>query len=111
MSAVARRLESIRAHAGITGREVAQLLNTTPQTISRWHQGRASPQPRNLDHLLRLDWLADQLATVYEPDEARLWMFSPHVELDGDRPADRIAQGHMAEVLAVVDRLQSGGYV
>ena len=111
MSAVARRLESIRAHAGITGREVAQLLNTTPQTISRWHQGRASPQPRNLDLLLRLDWLADQLATVYEPDEARLWVFSPHAELEGDRPADRIAQGHMEEVLAVVDRLLSGGYV
>ena len=111
MSAVASRLDSIRERGGISGREVAQLLNTTPQTVSRWKQGRASPQPDNLDRLLWLDWLAGQLAAFYEPDEARLWVFSPHLELDGARPADLIAQGQIDQVLAVVDRLQSGAYI
>lgn len=111
MSAVAKRLDSIRERGGITGREVAQLLRTTPQTVSRWRQGRVSPHPGTLDRLLKLDWLADQLAAFYEPDEARLWLFSPHSELAGERPADLIAEDRMEEVLAVIDRLQSGAYV
>jgi len=111
MSAVAKRLESISERGGISGREVAQLLNTTPETVSRWRQGRTTPQPKALDRLLWLDWLADQLGTFYEPDEARLWLFSPHVDLDGVRPADLIAAGEIERVLAILDRLQSGAYV
>jgi len=61
--------------------------------------------------LLKLDWLSDQLSAFYEPDEARLWLFSRHVELDGQRPADLIAEDRMDEVLAVIDRLHSGAYV
>ena len=111
MSAVAARLERIRRRGGISGREVAQLLNTTPQTVSRWKQGRASPQPDRLDRLLWLDWIADQLHEVYEPEEARLWLFAPHPELDGKRPADLIAANQTDEVLAIIDRLRSGAYV
>ena len=111
MSAVAKRLDSIKARGGISGREVAQLLNTTPETVSRWQQGRTTPQPKALDRLLWLDWLAEQLGSIYEPDEARLWLFSPHRDLHGSRPADLIAEGDIEPVLAIVDRLQSGAYV
>ena len=111
MSAIARRLANIQTHGGISGREVAQLLNTTPQTVSRWKRGRASPQPDSLDRLLQLDWLADQLCAFYKPDEARLWLLSPHPELGGESPANRIAQGGVGDVLAILDRLQSGAYV
>lgn len=111
VNAVAKRLEGIQERSGISGREVAQLLTTTPETVSRWRTGRTSPQPGNLERLLKLDWLADQLSSIYEPDEARLWLFSPHAELDGNSPAELIAEGRIDEVLAVIDRLQSGAYV
>jgi len=111
VSAVALRLEHIQTCGGISGREVAQLLDTTPQTVSRWKHGRASPQPDRLDRLLRLDWLAEQLHEIYEPEEARLWLFSPHVDLDGRRPADLIVENRIDEVLTIIDRLRSGAYV
>lgn len=111
MSAIAIRLDRIQSQGGISGREVAQLLQTTPQTVSRWRQGRVSPQPPALERLLKLDWLADQLATVYAPDEARLWLFSPNAQLDGMRPADLIADEHIEDVLAIIDRMQSGAFV
>lgn len=111
MSAIAVRLDRIQERGGISGREVAQLLNTTPQTVSRWRQGRVSPQPHALERLLMLDWLADQLAEVYSPEEARLWLFSPNEELDGSRPADAIADERIDDVLAIIDRLQSAAYV
>ena len=44
-SAVGNRLESIKSHAGVRSREIAELLDTTPQTASRWQQGRVDPQP------------------------------------------------------------------
>jgi transcriptional regulator with XRE-family HTH domain len=109
-TAIARKLDSIKNRSGISAREVAQLLATTPQTVSRWQNGRASPQPGSLDRLLKLDWISDQLGSVYDPDEARLWLFSPHAELDGQSAAELIAEGRMDEVLAIIDRLQSSSY-
>jgi transcriptional regulator with XRE-family HTH domain len=110
-SALAKRLDNIRVKGGIKSRDVAQLLGTTPQTVSRWQNGQSSPQPKSLDRLLTLDWLADQLAQFYTADEARLWLFSRHVALGGARPADLIAEGRTDEVLRVVDQLQSGAYL
>ena len=111
MTAMAKRLDSIQEHGGITGRDVARLLDTTPQTVSRWRRGKATPQPDSLERLLKLEWLADQLAAFYEPIEAKLWLFSPHPDLDGSRPVDVIADDRIELVLAIIDRLQSGAYV
>lgn len=109
--AVAARLESIKAHAGVRGREIAQLLDTTPQTVSRWQQGHVDPQPNKLQQLLALEWLADQLVEFFPPDEARLWLFSPHRLLGGDTPANRIQAGATQDVLALIDQLRDGAFV
>jgi transcriptional regulator with XRE-family HTH domain len=109
-AAVARKIDNIKHRGGISAREVAQLLDTTPQTVSRWQTGRSSPQRDSLNRLLRLEWLAEQLSQFYSPDEARLWLFSPHPELGGERPADRIVDDRIDEVLAIIDRLQSAAY-
>src|SRR5690606_1350916 len=89
-SAVAARLDSIKANAGVQSREIAQLLDTTPQTISRWQQGKVDPHSSKLQQLLTLEWLTDQLGEFYGPEEARLWLFSRHRLLGGESPADRI---------------------
>lgn len=109
-TALAKKLDNIKARGGISAREVAQLLETTPQTVSRWQTGQSSPHRDSLNRLLRLEWLAEQLAQFYGPEEARLWLFSPHAELQGDRPADLIAEDRIDEVLAIIDRLQSSAY-
>ena len=110
-NALAARLESIQEHSGISGRDVAQLLSTTPQTVSRWRTGQSSPQPRHLHALLTLEWLVSQLATYYNSDEAKLWLFSPHPLLQGQRPADLIAEQRTDEVLTLIDQLDSAAYI
>lgn len=109
--AVATRLDNITRLAGIKGRDVAQLLDTTPETVSRWRRGRVDPQPDRLERLLLLEWLVSELSEFYPPDEARLWLLSPHPLLGGDRPADRIQQGQLDEVLAVIEQLKTGAVV
>jgi transcriptional regulator with XRE-family HTH domain len=110
-SAVATRLDAIRDRGGIKSREVAQLLDTTPQTVSRWRSGKVEPHSERLHRLLALEWLIGELAEFYPPDEARLWLFSPHRLLGGERPADRIQQGKTDDVLALIAQLRDGAFV
>lgn len=109
-TAVATRLDIIRTRGGMKSREVAQLLGTTPETVSRWQRGRVEPGPDRLERLLTLEWLVEQLSEFYAPDEARLWLFAPHKLLEGDRPADRIQEGRVDDVLAVIAQLRDGAY-
>lgn len=110
-NAVANRLDSIKGHAGVRSREIAELLDTTPQTISRWQQGHVNPQPAKLHQLLALEWLATELSEFYDRDDARLWLYSPHKLLAGRRPAELIAAGDIDSVLALIDQLRDGAYV
>jgi transcriptional regulator with XRE-family HTH domain len=110
-SAIAVRLQEIISKAGVTAKEVSKLLNTTPETVSRWNTGKTEPQPSSRDEILRLEWLAGQLAELYPPQEARLWLFSPHKQLKGESPADTIANGRMEDVLRIIAQLKDGAFI
>ena len=109
-TAVANRLNKIKQLGGISGREVAQLLDSTPETVSRWQTGKIEPQRQSLNRLLTLEWLVEELSEFYEPDEARLWLFAPHRLLGGTRPADRIQEGRLDDVLALISQLRDSAY-
>lgn len=109
--AIAERLNSIQTNSGISGRDVAALIETTPQTVSRWRTGHSAPQRRHLERLLTLEWLVSQLAAYYTAEEAKLWLFSPHSLLDGRTPADLIAEQRTDEVLRLIDQLDSASFV
>lgn len=110
-SAIASRLDTIEKIAGIKGRDIARLLDTTPETVSRWRGGKVEPRPDRLERLLLLEWLVTELSDFYKPPEARLWLLSPHPLLGGDRPADRIRQGKLNDVLAIIEQLKTGAFV
>lgn len=110
-NALAKRLDLIKEHAGIKARDIAQLLDTTPETVSRWSRGKVDPQPDRLKRLLTLEWVMDQLAELYEPAEARLWLFSPHKLLEGKTPAQYLQKGDFDDVMAIIDQLKDGAFV
>jgi transcriptional regulator with XRE-family HTH domain len=107
---IALKLDEIQNRADINGKEVAQLLGTTPETVSRWRVGKAEPQPRTRDNLLQLDWLVAELSELYLPKEAHLWLFSHHKQLAGARPVDLIQRGEIDEVLVIISQLKDGAY-
>ena len=109
-TAIANRLVSIRERGGIKSRDIAQLLNTTPETVSRWQSGRVEPQPDRLQKLLFLEWIVGELAEFYGADEARLWLFAPHKLLDGNTPAQRIQKDQIEDVQALLAQLRDGAY-
>lgn len=109
--ALARKLDTIQEQGGVRGTDVAKLLGTTPQTISRWRSGKVRPQSDTETRLLTLEWLISELAQFYAPDEARLWLLSPHRLLAGDSPADRIREGRVDDVQALIAQLEDGAFV
>jgi hypothetical protein len=109
-TAVARKLQEIQS-GGMKAVDVAQLLGTRPETVSRWNNGKTQPQGDSLHRLLELEFIVQKLKDLYSPDEARLWVFSRHKAFNGERPADLIQQGRTQEVLRAIDQLIEGAYI
>ena len=110
-SAVARRLESIRTKGAMKHTDVANILGTRPETVSRWNQGRAYPQASTEKTLLELEFIVDQLSDFYEPNDARLWIFSRQKLLNGMSPAELIREGKIDEVRYVVNQLRDAVHI
>ena len=110
-SAVARKLESLKTKGAMRHIEVANLLGTRPETVSRWNQGRAYPHASTEKTLLELEYIVDQLSDFYEPNEARQWIFSPQKHLAGASPAELIRSGRIDEVLRLVTQLRDSVYI
>jgi len=110
-SAVAKKLESIREKGAMKHSDVANILGTRPETVSRWNQGRAYPQASTEKTLLELEFIVDLLSDFYEPNEARLWLFSPQKLLQGVSPAELIKKGQIDEVRRIVSQLRDAVYL
>lgn len=110
MTAVARKLDSIREKGGMKHVDVANLLGTRPETVSRWNQGKAYPHSSTERALLELEYIIDQLNDFYEPNEARHFIFARQKLLAGRSPAELIKEGRIDEVLALVGQLRDSVY-
>jgi len=110
-AALAHKIDNIRRGAAVSNRDIAELLDTTPETVSRWVNGKAEPRRESLQRLLELDFFIAELAEFFEPAEAHIWLLSPNELLNGVAPADRIKEGRTDDVFALLDQLRSGAYV
>ena len=110
-NAISRKLSAIQEKGAMRAVDVANRLNARPETVSRWNQGKAFPRPDAEKMLLQLEFIVDQLSDFYEPQEARLWLYSPQRLLDNQSPADLIQGGRSQEVIAVVNQMRDGVYI
>ena len=110
-TAVSRLVGELKSIGGLKGRDLANMLGVSPPTVTRWSKGEANPTIDKQTAMAQLRWVAARLAEFYETDEVRLWLQSPHPQLGGIRPYDLIVDGRTAEVLEVIERLDSGVYL
>src|ERR1700722_2953938 len=85
---IARKLDLLAEKAAMRSVDVANLLGTRPETVSRWNLGKAFPRADAERTLLDLEYLVDLLSDIYEPEEARLWFYSRQKLLGGVAPAE-----------------------
>jgi transcriptional regulator with XRE-family HTH domain len=110
-TAVARILEDLRERGGLQGKDIANIVGTSPPTVSRWSRGNGVPSLRTQTVIAELRYVVDRLSDFYTPDETRLWLHARHPLLNGERAIDLINEDRTEEVLAVIERLDSGAYI
>ena len=107
-NAVAGKLALLRTRAAIRSVDVAIMLGTTPETVSRWNHGRAYPRPNKESLLADLEYIVIQLSEFYsDPRTARAWLYSRHKYFSGRRPADLIQDGRVPEVLDAIQAMSN----
>lgn len=110
MNAVAKILEDLRERGGLKGMDVANIAAVSPATVSRWTAGSAFPHPKTQLVISDLRYVVDRLAEFYSPQETRMWLYSRHKLLGGERAIDKIHDGRADEVLAVLESLDEGTF-
>jgi len=111
MSAVARILGDLRTRGGLQGKDIANIVDVSTATVSRWSNGIGAPNLRTQTVISDLRYVVDRLADFYNPDETRLWLHTRHPLLNGERAIDLINSDRTEEVLAVIERLDAGAFI
>lgn len=111
INAIARKLETIQEKGAMRSSDIALIIGTRPETVSRWNQGKAFPQRDKERILLDLEYIVDQLSDFYSPEEARIWLFSRQKLLDGRQPAQLIHDGQTERVIEIIDQLRDGVFI
>ena len=111
LSAVARILVDLEQRGGLKGSDIANIVNTSRPTVSRWKSGKASPPLATQTVIADLRYVVDRLSDLYTPAETRLWLHAKHPLLNNERAIDLIIADRTQEVLAVIERLDAGAYL
>jgi transcriptional regulator with XRE-family HTH domain len=109
-SAVATLINDLRQRGGLKGTDVANIAAVSPATVSRWTSGASFPHPKTQLLISDLRYVVDRLAELYDPEETRVWLYSRHRLLEGERAIDLIHAGRADEVLTVIESLNEGSY-
>ena len=109
-SAVAKLIDDLRERGGLKGTDVANITEVSSATVSRWTSGKAFPHPKTQLIISDLRYVVDRLSEFYTPEETRLWLYSKHRLLEGERAIDLINQGQADKVLAVIESLDEGTF-
>ena len=110
-TAVSRIIEDLRTQGGLQGKDIANIVNVSTATVSRWSNGNGSPSLKTQTVIADLRFVVERLSDFYTPDEARLWLNSRHPLLNNERAIDLINADRTEEVLGVIERLDSGAFV
>jgi transcriptional regulator with XRE-family HTH domain len=109
-SAVAKIIDDLRDRGGLKGTDVANIAEVSPATVSRWTSGKALPHPKTQLVISDLRYVVDRLSEFYTPEETRLWLYSKHRLLNGQRAIDLINQSQADQVLAIIESLDEGTF-
>ncbi len=102
------KLSAITEATHLTHDEIGDIVDASSRSVSRWTSGEAEPQKASRQRLLELAYVAEELRGVLYSEDANLWIMSPNRLLNGDTPAERIADGDFRSVVGVIEALADG---
>ena len=108
--AVSKIIEGLRDRGGLKGTDVANIASVSPAMVSSWTAGKALPHPKTQLIISDLRYVVDRLSEFYSSNEIRLWLYSKHRLLNGERAVDLINRGETERILGVIESLGEGNF-
>jgi DNA-binding transcriptional regulator YiaG len=109
--AMPRYIDELNEIGGLSGTDIANIVDVSKATVSRWKAGTVRPQPSTQLVLSDLYFVVGRLGEYYSADEIRTWLYARHPQLDGARAIDLINQNRSEDVLRILDRLDAEVYL
>lgn len=88
--------------------ELAVLTGVSERQIQRWASGASRPEGDNRTKLLEVHYVVEQLRDVYTDEGIEIWLHGRNKSLNGKRPIALLEEGHIDEVLGLIDQLHMG---
>ncbi|MBI3028069.1 MAG: helix-turn-helix domain-containing protein [Candidatus Rokubacteria bacterium] len=106
-----KELVQLRRQLELSQQQLAQWLNVSLVSVSRWERGRGHPSSREARTLARLSELAAAVGERLTPKEMARFFGEPHEDLYNDRPVDVLSNeiGYRA-VRHLLERLLNAEY-
>jgi hypothetical protein len=108
---VPRFIDELNEEGGLSGTDLANIVDVSKATVSRWKSGTVKPQPSTQLVLSDLHYVVGRLREYYTAHEIRTWLYARHPQLDGARAIDLINRNRSEDVLRVLDRLDADVYL
>jgi hypothetical protein len=87
---------------------MADVLGVHRSNITRWKHGETSPE--NAELLVALDVVVTLLTGFLEPESIPDWLRGFNAHLGNRQPIEVLRQGHLAQVIAAIEREKQGAF-
>jgi uncharacterized protein (DUF2384 family) len=109
--AMPRYIDELTEVGGLSGTDIANIVDVSKATVSRWKAGSIKPQPNTQLVLSDLHYIVGRLSEYYTADEIRVWLFALHPQLENERAIDLVNSNRSVEVLRILDRLDADAFL
>jgi DNA-binding transcriptional regulator YiaG/acyl carrier protein len=100
-----RRIVRQVTSSGISQQELSAAVGTSLRSVQNWASGDAAPRGAGRDRLLDIQFMVDELRSVYTEEGIEIWLHARNRNLGGSRPIDLLTSGKVEQVLDEAQRL------
>jgi transcriptional regulator with XRE-family HTH domain len=108
-SAVPAEIEVLKEAFGNQS-AVADVLGVDRASVTRWLQGKDSPDLENEERIAGVRYVMIRLTRILKPQIAESWLKGINAHLDNKRPLDLLRDGRIAEVISAIEQMEAGSY-
>ena len=91
--------------SGITQHELGKAVGASVRSVQTWASGAATPKGVRTQRLLDVQFIVEELGSVYTEEGVEIWLRSRNRNLHGQRPIDLLTEGRIDEVVEEAQRL------
>jgi DNA-binding transcriptional regulator YiaG len=91
--------------SGISQRELSAAVGASVRSVQNWASGETAPRGASREKLLDVQFMVDELRSVYTDEGIEIWLHARNRNLGGSRPIDLLTSGEVEPVLEEAQRL------